>query len=108
MSLMLITGIVMFIVLTWCLLKNSFPPGILFIILPTLAALVCGFGFRELGDYVALGLKSVVGTATLVASALVTRFSSIWATPFSSMRNGWGSTALSISEASALTAGGEG
>ncbi|WP_313119530.1 hypothetical protein, partial [Pantoea septica] len=27
----------MFIVLTWCLLKNSFPPGILFIILPTLA-----------------------------------------------------------------------
>ncbi|MGE1563748.1 SLC13 family permease [Pantoea septica] len=67
MSLMLITGIVMFIVLTWCLLKNSFPPGILFIILPTIAALVCGFGFRELSDYVAQGLKSVVGTATLVA-----------------------------------------
>jgi len=67
MSLMLITGIAMFIVLTWCLLKNSFPPGILFIILPTLAALICGFGFKELGEFVALGLKSVVGTATLVA-----------------------------------------
>lgn len=67
MSLMLITGIVMFIVLTWCLLKNTFPPGILFIILPTVAALICGFGFKELGEYVALGLKSVVGTATLVA-----------------------------------------
>lgn len=67
MSLMLITGIVMFIVLTWCLLKNTFPPGILFIILPTIAALICGFGFKELGEYVALGLKSVVGTATLVA-----------------------------------------
>ena len=67
MSLMLITGIVMFIALTWCLLKNTFPPGILFIILPTVAALICGFGFKELGEYVALGLKSVVGTATLVA-----------------------------------------
>ncbi|MBM7344855.1 SLC13 family permease [Pantoea coffeiphila] len=67
MSLMLITGIVMFIVLTWCLLKNTFPPGILFIILPTVAALICGFGFKELSEYVALGLKSVVGTATLVA-----------------------------------------
>ncbi|WP_380178287.1 SLC13 family permease [Kalamiella sp. sgz302252] len=67
MSLMLITGIAMFIVLTWCLLKNSFPPGTLFIILPTLAALICGFGFKELGEFVALGLKSVVGTATLVA-----------------------------------------
>lgn len=67
MSLMLTTGIVMFIVLTWCLLKNTFPPGILFIILPTIAALICGFGFKELGEYVALGLKSVVGTATLVA-----------------------------------------
>ncbi|EPO3376965.1 SLC13 family permease [Enterobacter hormaechei] len=67
MSLMLITGIVMFIILTWCLLKNIFPPSILFILLPTAAALVCGFGFKELGDYVAQGLKSVVGTATLVA-----------------------------------------
>lgn len=64
---MLITGIIMFIVLTWCLLKNTFPPGILFILLPTLAALICGFGFKELGEYVTLGLKSVVGTATLVA-----------------------------------------
>ena len=67
MSLMLITGIVMFIILTWCLLKNTFPPGILFILLPTIAALICGFGFKALGEYVALGLKSVVGTATLVA-----------------------------------------
>ncbi|WLS80535.1 SLC13 family permease [Erwinia pyri] len=67
MSLMLVTGIIMFIILTWCLLKNSFPPGVLFIILPTLAALICGFGFKELGEYVAMGLKSVVGTATLVA-----------------------------------------
>lgn len=67
MSLMLATGIVMFIILTWCLLKNTFPPSILFIILPTLAALICGFGFKELSEYVALGLKSVVGTATLVA-----------------------------------------
>ncbi|MCW2106620.1 UNVERIFIED_ORG: CitMHS family citrate-Mg2+:H+ or citrate-Ca2+:H+ symporter [Rahnella aquatilis] len=67
MSLMLITGIVMFIILTWCLLKNKFPPSVLFIVLPTVAALVCGFGFKELGEYVASGLKSVVGTATLVA-----------------------------------------
>lgn len=67
MSLMLITGIVMFILLTWGLLKNVFPPGVLFIVLPTVAALVCGFGFKELGEYVAQGLKSVVGTATLVA-----------------------------------------
>ncbi|MEN4559742.1 SLC13 family permease [Pantoea agglomerans] len=67
MSLMLITGIVMFVILTWCLLKNKFPPSVLFIILPTVAALVCGFGFKELGEYVASGLKSVVGTATLVA-----------------------------------------
>ncbi|WIL44005.1 SLC13 family permease (plasmid) [Pantoea agglomerans] len=67
MSLMLITGIVMFIILTWCLLKNKFPPSVLFIVLPTVAALVCGFGFKELGGYVASGLKSVVGTATLVA-----------------------------------------
>lgn len=51
MSLMLFTGIVMFIVLTGSLLKKSFPPGILFIILPALAA---------------LGLKLMVGTATLV------------------------------------------
>jgi len=57
----------MFVILTWCLLKNIFPPSILFIVLPTAAALVCGFGFKELGDYVAQGLKSVVGTATLVA-----------------------------------------
>lgn len=67
MSLMLITGICMFIILTWCLLKNKFPPSVLFIVLPTVAALVCGFGFKELGEYVASGLKSVVGTATLVA-----------------------------------------
>lgn len=67
MSLMLMTGIVMFVVLTWCLLKNTFPPSILFILLPTAAALICGFGFKPLGEYVALGLKSVVGTATLVA-----------------------------------------
>jgi citrate-Mg2+:H+ or citrate-Ca2+:H+ symporter, CitMHS family len=67
MSLMLITGILMFGVLTYCLLKNKFPPAILFILLPTIAALVCGFGFKALGDYVASGLKSVVGTATLVA-----------------------------------------
>lgn len=67
MSLMLITGIIMFGVLTYCLLKNKFPPAILFILLPTIAALVCGFGFKALGDYVATGLKSVVGTATLVA-----------------------------------------
>ncbi len=67
MSLMLITGIVMFILLTWGLLKSVFPPGVLFIVLPTVAALVCGFGFKELGEYVAQGLKSVVGTATLVA-----------------------------------------
>ncbi|MBA0036896.1 transporter [Pantoea sp. BIGb0393] len=67
MPLMLITGIVMFVILTWCLLKNKFPPSVLFIILPTVAALVCGFGFKELGEYVASGLKSVVGTATLVA-----------------------------------------
>ncbi|WP_338564843.1 SLC13 family permease [Erwinia sp. E_sp_W01_6] len=64
---MLITGIVMFVILTWCLLKNKFPPSVLFIVLPTVAALVCGFGFKELGEYVASGLKSVVGTATLVA-----------------------------------------
>ncbi len=67
MSLMLITGILMFVILTWCLLKNNFPPSVLFIVLPTVAALVCGFGFKELGEYVASGLKSVVGTATLVA-----------------------------------------
>lgn len=67
MSLMLITGIAMFVILTWCLLKNTFPPSVLFIVLPTVAALVCGFGFKELGEYVASGLKSVVGTATLVA-----------------------------------------
>lgn len=67
MTLMLITGISMFIVLTWCLLKNILPPGILFILLPTISALICGFGFKELGEYVAQGLKSVVGTATLVA-----------------------------------------
>ncbi|HAV1626407.1 TPA: transporter [Enterobacter hormaechei subsp. steigerwaltii] len=67
MSLMLITGIVMFIILTWCLLKNTLPPSILFILLPTIAALICGFGFKDLGEYVAQGLKSVVGTATLVA-----------------------------------------
>jgi len=64
---MLITGIAMFVILTWCLLKNTFPPSVLFIVLPTVAALVCGFGFKELGEYVASGLKSVVGTATLVA-----------------------------------------
>ncbi|WP_338563774.1 SLC13 family permease [Erwinia sp. E_sp_B01_3] len=57
----------MFVILTWCLLKNKFPPSVLFIVLPTVAALVCGFGFKELGEYVASGLKSVVGTATLVA-----------------------------------------
>lgn len=67
MSLMLITGIVMFIILTWCLLKNTLPPSILFILFPTIAALICGFGFKDLGEYVAQGLKSVVGTATLVA-----------------------------------------
>lgn len=67
MSLMLITGIAMFVILTWCLLKNKFPPGVLFIVLPTVAALICGFGFKELSEYVASGLKSVVGTATLVA-----------------------------------------
>ncbi len=67
MSVMLITGIAMFVILTWCLLKNNFPPSVLFIILPTVAALICGFGFKELSEYVALGLKSVVGTATLVA-----------------------------------------
>lgn len=67
MFLMLITGTVMFIILTWCLLKNIFPPGILFILLPSISALICGFGVKELGEYVALGLKSVVGTATLVA-----------------------------------------
>ncbi|MGG4484180.1 SLC13 family permease [Paenibacillus illinoisensis] len=71
MSLLAISGFIMMIVLVFVLLRNLLTPNVVFVVLPTIAAIVCGYSLKEIGGFVGDGLVSVLNTATLLAFAII-------------------------------------
>lgn len=65
MSFQAVVGFLMVIVLVICLIKKVVLPPVAFILFPVIAALCCGFGITEIGDYAKTGISSMVGTVSL-------------------------------------------
>lgn len=60
-----IVGFILMIALMIVLIKSWVSPPVAFIGLPILAALAAGFGFSEIGSFIAVGMKSMLSTAVL-------------------------------------------
>jgi citrate-Mg2+:H+ or citrate-Ca2+:H+ symporter, CitMHS family len=58
-------GFILMIVLMVVLVKSWVSPPVAFIGLPIIAALVAGFGFADIGDFIGTGMKSMLSTAVL-------------------------------------------
>lgn len=71
MSILAIAGFIMMIALIIILLKNILTPNVVFVILPTVAALICGFSVNQLGIFVGDGLKSILSTVTLLTFSIM-------------------------------------
>lgn len=65
MALQAIVGFIMVLALVVCLITKRILPPIAFIIFPVIAALVCGFGIGEIGEYASDGISGMVGTVSL-------------------------------------------
>lgn len=51
MSFQTIVGFIMVLALVFCLIKKVLLPPIAFILFPVIAALICGFGMIEIGEF---------------------------------------------------------
>lgn len=71
MSMIAIIGFSMMILLVLLLLRNTYTPNFIFVILPTVAALLCGTTITQLGQFVTEGLKAILSTATLMIFAII-------------------------------------
>ncbi|MFP3121896.1 SLC13 family permease [Ectobacillus funiculus] len=71
MSILVITGFIMMIALVYILLKGLLTPNVVFVLLPTIAAIICGFSISDISNFVGKGLTSVLNTATLLAFAII-------------------------------------
>ena len=60
-----IVGFLMVLVLVFCLIKKKLLPPVAFILLPVIAALVCGFGFKDIGKFGNNGVRGMVSTVSL-------------------------------------------
>jgi len=71
MTILAIIGFVMMLILVLLLLKNTYTPNVIFVMLPTVAALLCGTTVTQLGQFVTDGLKAILSTATLMIFAIM-------------------------------------
>lgn len=60
-----IVGFIMVLALVFCLIRKKLLPPIAFIIFPVIAALVCGFGIVEIGEFAKTGIAGMVSTVSL-------------------------------------------
>lgn len=65
MSFQAIVGFIMVLALVFCLIRKKLLPPIAFIIFPVIAALVCGFGIVEIGEFAKTGIAGMVSTVSL-------------------------------------------
>ena len=65
MSFQAIVGFIMVLALVFSLIKKKLLPPIAFIIFPVIAALICGFGIVEIGEFAKTGIASMVSTVSL-------------------------------------------
>lgn len=65
MSFQAIVGFIMVLALVFCLIKKKLLPPIAFILFPVIAALVCGFGITEIGEFAKSGIAGMVSTVSL-------------------------------------------
>lgn len=65
MSLQACVGFIMVLVLILCLIKKKLLPPLAFIIFPVIAALICGFGVSEIGEFAQKGISGMVKTVSL-------------------------------------------
>lgn len=65
MSFQAIVGFIMVLALVFCLIKKKLLPPIAFILFPVIAALVCGFGIEEIGEFAKTGIAGMVSTVSL-------------------------------------------
>lgn len=74
MSLIAIIGLITFVTVVLLLLKSPFSPVAIFILVPTVGALVAGYSLSEIGEFVKLGYDSVQ-TAFIVTAFAIFFFS---------------------------------
>lgn len=60
-----IIGFILMLVLMVVLIKSWVSPPVAFIVLPLIAAVVAGFSVTEIGEFIGIGMKSMLGTAIL-------------------------------------------
>lgn len=65
MSFQAIVGFIMVLALVFCLIKKKLLPPIAFIVFPVIAALICGFGIVEIGEFAKTGIAGMVSTVSL-------------------------------------------
>lgn len=65
MSFQAIVGFIMVLALVFCLIKKVLLPPIAFILFPVIAALICGFGMIEIGEFAGTGIAGMVNTVSL-------------------------------------------
>lgn len=65
MSFQAIVGFIMVIALVICLIRKIVLPPVAFILFPVAAALCCGFGITEIGEYAKTGIAGMVNTVSL-------------------------------------------
>lgn len=65
MSFQAIVGFIMVLALVFCLIKKKLLPPVAFIIFPVIAALICGFGIVEIGEFAKNGIAGMVSTVSL-------------------------------------------
>ena len=60
-----VIGFILMILLMIVLIKGWVSPPVAFICLPLVAALIAGFGFSDIGDFIKSGMSSMLSTAVL-------------------------------------------
>lgn len=65
MSFQAVVGFIMVLALVFCLIKKKLLPPVAFILFPVIAALICGFGIVEIGEFAGDGISGMVSTVSL-------------------------------------------
>ena len=65
MSFQAVVGFVMVLALVFCLIKKKLLPPVAFVLFPVIAALICGYGMTEIGEYAGKGISGMVNTVSL-------------------------------------------
>ena len=77
MSFPVIVAIIMFVAMVALILADKFHVSLVFVLVPTIAALVLGFSPKEIGNFAMDGFKSVANTATMMTFAIL-YFGILW------------------------------